>query len=104
MSSREAEFAWPAGFDRVEDGEWGRAEIQPIGRAYDDVDAHGWYANLDPLVDDLERELAAGDLLLDYSGGTGILVDRLRRRIGGRDVGVLIVDAGAKFLRVALEK
>ena len=45
-----------------------------------------------------------GDLLIDYSGGTGILLDRLRLRIFDRRIGVLIVDASAKFLRVALEK
>ncbi len=41
---------------------------------------------------------------MDYSGGTGILLDRVRLRIFERPVGWLIVDASAKFLRVALEK
>ena len=41
---------------------------------------------------------------MDYSGGTGILVDRLKLRVFDRQVGMLIVDSSAKFLRVALEK
>ena len=50
------------------------------------------------------RSCSDGDILIDYSGGTGILLDRLRLRIFDRPVGVLIVDASAKFLRVAHEK
>ncbi len=40
---------------------------------------------------------------MDYSGGTGILINRLRLRIFDRQVGMLIVDSSPKFLRVALE-
>ena len=76
---------WPAGFDPVPDQPWtterGRT---PSGVAYDHVEGHGWYANLDPTVEDLAADLRAGDVLLDYSGGTGILLERLRRRIGDR--------------------
>ncbi|HVW18975.1 MAG TPA: class I SAM-dependent methyltransferase, partial [Solirubrobacteraceae bacterium] len=97
-------FSWPRSFARIPDEEWTRREIHAIGRAYDDVDDHGWYANLDPVVEALDRELSAGDLLVDYSAGTGILEDRLRPRLAGRGVGILLVDAGARFLRVALEK
>ena len=52
----------------------------------------------------LAAHLRDGDMLMDYSGGTGILLDRLRLRIFERPVGALIVDASAKFLRVAHEK
>ena len=76
----------------------------PAGVTYDHVDGHGWYANLDPTVEDLAAGLADGDMLLDYSGGTGILLERLRPRIAGRRVGALIVDPSPTFLRVALEK
>jgi SAM-dependent methyltransferase len=95
---------WPSGFERFLDEDWTKQDVHDIGRAYDDVEGHGWYSNLDPLVDQLAADLGDGDVLLDYSGGTGILVDRLRARIGDRAVGVLIADAGARFLRVALEK
>ena len=97
-------FAWPPGVGRVPDEEWTKAEVHEAGVAYDNVDAHGWYSNLNRLVDDLAAHLRDGDLLMDYSGGTGILLDRLRLRIFDRQVGVLIVDAGAKFLRVAHDK
>jgi hypothetical protein len=62
-----------------------------------------WYRNLDPTVEDLARHLEDGDLLVDYSGGTGILLDRLNLRIFDRQVGTLIVDSSPKF-RVALDK
>ena len=97
-------FAWPEGFVRVPDEDWTNRDIDEAGIAYDHVDAHGWYRNLDLTVEDLARTLRDGDLLLDYSGGTGILLDRLRLRVFDRRVGVVIVDASAKFLRVALEK
>jgi len=41
---------------------------------------------------------------VDYSGGTGILLDRLKLRIFDRKAGILIADASPRFLRVALEK
>ena len=43
-------------------------------------------------------------MLVDYSGGTGILLDRLRLRIFDRQVGMVIVDSSPKFLRVAVER
>lgn len=98
------DFTWPEGFVRVPDEDWTKAEVHESGVAYDNVDDHGWYSNLNRLVDSLAANLRGGDLLMDYSGGTGILLDRLRLRIFDRKVGVLIVDAGAKFLRVAHHK
>ena len=47
--------------------------IDAFGAAYDSVDHHGWYRNLDPTVEELSHLLADGDVLIDYSGGTGIL-------------------------------
>jgi len=97
-------FRWPEGFVPVRDEPWTQAEVHEAGLAYDNVDEHGWYDNLNPTVEALAGHLQDGDILMDYSGGTGILLDRLRLRIFERQVGVLIVDAGAKFLRVALDK
>ena len=97
-------FVWPAGFERIPDEDWTRAPISEAGLAYDGVDAHGWYDNLNPSVAQLAEHLQDGDILVDYSGGTGILLDRLRLRMFGREVGTIIVDASAKFLRVAHEK
>jgi ubiquinone/menaquinone biosynthesis C-methylase UbiE len=93
-------FAWPEGFARVPDEDW--PEDDP-GIAYDHVDAHGWYRTLELTAADLADTLRDGDLLLDYSGGTGSLVDRLRLRGGGR-AGVVIVDPSTRFLRIAREK
>jgi SAM-dependent methyltransferase len=97
-------FEWPSGFVPVPDEEWTTHEIDATALAYDHVDEHGWYSNLDPSVEEIAAFLRDGDILMDYSGGTGILLDRLRLRIFERPVGWLIVDASAKFLRVALEK
>jgi len=99
-----AALAWPEGFERIPDEDWTRAPLSDSGLAYDHVDEHGWYSNLDPTVEELADQLKPGDVLVDYSGGTGILVDRLRLRIFDRPVGVIVVDASAKFLRVAHEK
>lgn len=97
-------FQWPAGFERIPDEDWTRQPVDTFGLKYDTVENHGWYRNLDPTVEDLARHLAEGQLLVDYSGGTGILLDRLNLRIFDRQVGMLIVDSSPKFLRVALDK
>ena len=95
---------WPDGFVRVPTAEWVDAPPEELAQKYDSVREHGWYRNLDPTVATLAARLRDGDLLLDYSGGTGILADRLLAEIGDREIGILLVDASPKFLRVALEK
>jgi SAM-dependent methyltransferase len=99
-----AAFAWPAGFSRIPEQEWVSQGLDPFGLLYDAVENHGWYKNLDPTVEQLAAELQDGDVLIDYSGGTGILLDRLRLRIFDRQIGMAIVDSSPKFLRVALER
>jgi SAM-dependent methyltransferase len=88
----------------VPDDDWVGRPPEELALKYDTVREHGWYRNLDPTVDDLARVLEPGHVLLDYSGGTGILAERLLDRLGDAAVGVLIVDASPKFLRVALGK
>lgn len=97
-------FTWPEGFPRVPDEDWVHEPLGTLAMKYDSVEEHGWYDNLDPSVERLAEALDDGHILLDYSGGTGILPDRLLQRIGDRDVGILIVDSSPKFLRLALEK
>jgi SAM-dependent methyltransferase len=104
LTRARGEFTWPDGFAPVPDQDWTGQEIDATALAYDHVDEHGWYSNLNPSVEELAGHLRDGDILLDYSGGTGILLDRARLRIFERQIGWLIVDASAKFLRVALEK
>src|SRR5206468_1374123 len=74
-------FRWPAGSARVPDDDWTRQPVDTFGLRYDTVEQHGWYRNLDPTVEDLARHLDEGQILVDYSGGTGILLDRLKLRI-----------------------
>ena len=88
----------------VPDDDWTNEPVDAFGTAYDSVDRHGWYRNLDPTVEELAHLLADGDILVDYSGGTGILLDRLKLRMFDTQVGAVIVDSSPKFLRVALEK
>jgi ubiquinone/menaquinone biosynthesis C-methylase UbiE len=97
-------FPWPEGFERVPGEDWTRAPIEQLALKYDTVREHGWYRNLDRTVRDLGRFLEAGHILLDYSGGTGILTERLLEELEERGFGVVIVDASPKFLRLALEK
>lgn len=96
-------FAWD-GLERIPAEEWVDAPLDSFGLNYDTVEAHGWYRNLDLTVEQLARDLRPGQILVDYSGGTGILLDRLRLRIFDRQIGMLIVDSSPKFLRVALDR
>ena len=51
--------------------DWVQQPMDTFGLRYDTVENHGWYRNLDPTVEDLARHLEDGQLLIDYSGGTG---------------------------------
>jgi ubiquinone/menaquinone biosynthesis C-methylase UbiE len=97
-------FAWPEHVERIPDEDWVNAPVDSFGLQYDTVENHGWYRNLDPTVEQLAGTLSDGDVLIDYSGGTGILLNRLMLRIFDRQVGMMIVDSSPKFLRVALER
>jgi ubiquinone/menaquinone biosynthesis C-methylase UbiE len=97
-------FAWPASFARIPDDDWTRAPVETLALKYDSVNHHGWYRNIDPTVEDLAAVLRGGDLLVDYSSGTGILAERLLKRVGNLGIGIVLVDSSPKFLRVALEK
>lgn len=97
-------FEWPPGFRRLPDDGWTRGPVEALALKYDTVNHHGWYRNIDPTVEDVAEVLKDGDLLIDYSSGTGILAERLLRRIGGLAVGLVLVDSSPKFLRVALDK
>lgn len=95
---------WPPDFDRIPADEWVESPPETLALKYDTVQDHGWYRNLDRTVSELAGVLRAGDILLDYSGGTGILAERLLAELPDLDFGILIVDASPKFLRVALDK
>lgn len=95
---------WPDSFQRVPEDAWTRTPLAELALKYDTVEGHGWYRNLEPTVETLAAFLQEGAILIDYSGGTGILTDRLLQRIGSRRVGILIVDSSPKFLRLAYEK
>ena len=98
------EGIWPPGFRRVPDDDWVDRPPEELALKYDTVQDHGWYRNLDPTVATLTDVLREGDVLLDYSGGTGILAERLLDELPELRLGILIVDASPKFLRVALDK
>ncbi|MEE2789853.1 MAG: hypothetical protein VX589_21105 [Myxococcota bacterium] len=83
---------------------WAGGLVEGLALKYDTVEGHGWYDNLDPTVDLLAEELEPGAVLIDYSGGTGILAQRLIERRAAQDLGIVIVDSSPKFLRLALEK
>jgi SAM-dependent methyltransferase len=104
MSHRARVFQWPEGWAPVPDDDWVHEPVDAFGTAYDSVDRHGWYRNLDPTVEELAHLLLDGEIVVDYSGGTGILLDRLKLRMFDTQAGAVIVDSSPKFLRVALEK
>lgn len=96
-------FSWSE-YDRIPYEPWTQQEVESLALNYDTVEQHGWYANLDQTVEQVGEFARRGDVLIDYSGGTGILAKRLLDRIGKRDVAIMIVDSSPKFLRLALEK
>ena len=95
-------FEWPSGFERIEDADWPAAPLDPLGERYASMANHRWYANLRLTLEQLAEALRPGQILVDYSGGTGILAHQIVDRIP--DTGILIVDASPRFLRVALEE
>jgi ubiquinone/menaquinone biosynthesis C-methylase UbiE len=103
--NRRRDFAFDWGdFERVPAEDWVEQPVDAFGLHYDTVENHGWYRNLNLTVEQLAGDLHEGQVLIDYSGGTGILLDRLRLRIFDRQAGMLIVDSSPKFLRVALDR
>jgi SAM-dependent methyltransferase len=94
---------WGASFPPVPAQAWTAAPVDPFARAYDELQRHTWYSNLDPSVEEAQRWLRGGGRAIDYSGGTGILEERLLPRMPDT-AGLLNVDASPKFLRLALEK
>ena len=97
-------FKWPENFQRIPSDSWVNSRLETLALNYDTVENHGWYSNLDYTVDQIGNYARRGDILIDYSGGTGILAKRLLDRLGTKDVGIIIVDSSPKFLRLALEK
>ena len=96
---------WPAGFERIpHEEDWTRQPVDSLATKYDSVERHGWYDNLDPTVDEIRALLREGDLVVDYSGGTGILIGRLLAKTPGRGFGIANVDSSPKFLRLCLDK
>ncbi len=95
---------WPPGFVRIPDEDWTRAPLDALAVKYDAVEKHGWYANLDPTVEEIVAFARPGHVLVDYSGGTGILIERLLRAMPERPFGVVNVDSSPKFLALSLEK
>jgi SAM-dependent methyltransferase len=97
-------YTWIDGFDRIPDEPWTETTVESLALNYDTVENHGWYSNLDHTVEQIGEYVRRGDVLIDYSGGTGILAKRLLDRLGSKEVGIVIVDSSPKFLRLALEK
>ena len=53
-------FDWPEGCERIPDEDWTHATRSTrFGAAYDNVDHHGWYRNLDPTVERAGRTCCA---------------------------------------------
>ena len=95
---------WPKDFQRIPDESWATKPLEELAMKYDTVEEHGWYDNLDFTVSQLSQKLNKDSILLDYSGGTGILTARLIRMMRENTAHMLIVDSSPKFLRLSLEK
>lgn len=96
---------WPKDFVRIpKDDSWVTSPVEELALKYDAVENHGWYRNLEPTLDDMQAVIRDGDIVIDYSGGTGILVEHFLKRAPDLQAGHILVDASPKFLRLALEK
>lgn len=96
---------WPKDFDRViRDEPWVQSPVDTLARDYDAVENHGWYRNLDPILDGLRSTVRDGDVVLDYAAGTGILAKQFLDRAPRLQAGYVLVDSSPKFLRLAYEK
>lgn len=101
---RAERFPWPPGFAQVPEAGWVDDPVSGFGLRYDEAQvAHTWARNLNLTVAQVVAAVREGDLLVDYSCGTGVLARKLLAAIDF-PIGVLNVDASKKFLRVALEK
>lgn len=99
---RLAGFDWPHDFVRVPDEAWASSPLDDFGVRYHQVGAHGYYKNLDPIAAQVAVAARDGQVVVDYSGGTGLLTGRLLETVPAR-IGIVNVDPSAKFLRVAVE-
>lgn len=97
-------FRWPEGFARIPDEAWTRAPVATLAQKYDAVGKHGWYANLDPTVAEVSAFVRAGHRVVDYSGGTGLFLERLLLERPHLEFGAIDVDSSPKFLAMALAK
>ena len=97
-------MSWSTGFQRIPTEDWAKQPLEELAMKYDTVEEHGWYDNLDATVMQVCKLCDSNSIVLDYSGGTGILTDRIMRQAGTDAPNVLIVDSSPKFLRLALEK
>ena len=80
----------------------GPLPLEELAMKYDTVEEHGWYDNWFRPWTCLENH-GPDELILDYSGGTGILVDRLFRA-ERPSPNVMIVDSSPYSLRLALKR
>lgn len=95
---------WPDGFIRIpQDESWVQSPIDELANKYDAVHSHGWYRNLDPILDKLQSIVNDGHIIIDYSAGTGILTGQFLKRLPNLRAGCVLVDSSPKFLRLALE-
>jgi len=97
-------FSWGPEFSRYLDEPWAKGALESLALKYDTVEHHGWYDNLDFTVEQMLEDARPGERVIDYSGGTGILTQRLLDRSPDLNCGVLIADSSPKFLRLALAK
>ena len=97
-------MAWPKNFQCIPNQNWVDEPLQKLAKKYDTVEEHGWDDNLNITVSQLSKTFGPNDIIIDYSGGTGILTSRLMRTMKNNCPQIIIVDSSPKFLRLALEK
>lgn len=102
-SGVQPESIWPEGFVRIPDADWVKQPVDKAALDYDDAERAGIQTNLDPAIAQVLAAMDEGDLLVDYSCGTGVLTEKLLKAID-HPVGVLSIDPSPRLLRVNLEK
>lgn len=97
------EPGWGTGVVRIPDEDWTRSPVDEAALKYDRHGGNVFGSTWEPTVAQALSVFDTGNLLIDYSCGTGQFTERLLRSCTGR-ARVLNTDVSPRYLRLAAER